>query len=151
MIAHRVGKERIWYLHKPNMGGEGVLEISWVERSREENQLKIFHKNMTKNPKELIQLLVADSTNSDSFVSQIWGGRYAKEIQDFGGDNGWILKQIVLIDTTEFDLNSKWNAYIGRERIDLTEEENTRLVICVIPYGTEVDMRSHENILPLLE
>ena len=44
--------------------------------------------NMTKNPKELMQLLVADNSNSDSFVSQIWGGRYAKEIQDFRGDNG---------------------------------------------------------------
>jgi len=44
--------------------------------------------NMTKNPKELMQLLVADNSNSDSFVSQIWGGRYAKEIQDFRGNNG---------------------------------------------------------------
>ena len=42
---------------------------------------------MTKNPEELIQLLVADS-KSDHCVSQIWGGRYAKEIQDFRGDNG---------------------------------------------------------------
>jgi hypothetical protein len=40
------------------------------------------------NPKELMQLLVTDNSNSDSFVSQIWGGRYAKEIQDFRGDNG---------------------------------------------------------------
>jgi hypothetical protein len=43
---------------------------------------------MTKNPKEVMQLLVADNGNSDSFMSKIWGGRYAKEIQDVRGDNG---------------------------------------------------------------
>ena len=69
-----------------------------------------------------MQLLVADNSNSDSFVSQIWGGCYEKEIQDFRGDNGWSLKQIVLIDNTEFDLNPEWNA-TSIETIVLTAEK----------------------------